>query len=1192
MNEAAKPALQSAGAQAWTSAALAASGVAAGEVLAQPATADQLVRERIRRDLSTNLIIEAAAGTGKTTALVERIIAVLASGAATLDRIVAVTFTEKAAGELKLRLRTEIEHARSDQNNFDNAARERLSGALEKLEEARIATIHSFCADLLHERPCEAGVDPMFQVAPEDVAARLFDAAFERWFEATLANPGPAVRRVLRRRQLADREGPRPILRAAANALREWRDFDCKWQHESFARERAIDELVSEIIALGKTAQDADPDDWLGRSLSEMVARPVYEAIRLEPVRGRDYDALEDTLLRLLRGNQRHWGWKGRGENFGAIPRAEVFARRSALHDKLKDFRERTGANLAPMLRDELWPVLDHYAELKRRAGRLDFLDLLLTARDLVRDDGLVRAELQQRFTHIFIDEFQDTDPLQAEILLLLAADDPAETDWQRVRPQPGKLFIVGDPKQSIYRFRRADVALYQNLKQRLLERGAQLDYLTVSFRSTPELQNMVNAAFAPLMATEAQTQPSYVALQPYRPGVDGQPAVVVLPVPAAYSERRRITKFQVDQSLPDATAAFVSWLVRDSGWTVTERDAPEVRTPICPRHICILFRRINHYGRDLTRPYVRALEARNVAHVLVRGGSFHQREEVEAVRNGLAAIERPDDELCVYATMRGPLFGFSDGLLLRFRTTCGRLHPFRKFSGELPPELREVRDALELLRELHRGRNRRPIAQTIARLLGETRAHAAIAIWPTGEQALANLMRVMDLARRYEASSGATSLRGFVDQLEALAEEEQAGDAPVVEEGTEGVRIMTVHSAKGLEFPIVLLADITCNETPEEALRYIEPARRLCVQEIAHSRPRQLLQHSQDELQREKEEAVRLLYVAVTRARDLLVVPAIGALPAAGDEHRDWWLRGLNPVVYPNPANVLAPLGRKPAGCPEFYSRFAGNCPPSIAAGGLAISPGTHRPQVGNHHVVWWDSAVLKLDVRESMGLRQVKLLQADESARRSERGRLDYEQWRANHEMLLAAGKSPSVKLAIATQLASSRPAPDLAEAAEVEIVELPRPPHRPHGPRFGMLVHAALSRVPLEANESELRATVDFFARTLGASADEVTAATEAVKGALASAVVGAASKSKQVRREAALAVVLDDGTLVEGVADLAFVEMSAAGPRWLVVDFKTDIEIGARLHQYRTQLGLYLRAIRRATGRPARAILLWI
>ncbi|HEY6395406.1 MAG TPA: UvrD-helicase domain-containing protein, partial [Candidatus Binataceae bacterium] len=430
---------------------------------------DQAVRDRIRDDLDTTLLVEAAAGTGKTTALVNRIVSVIASGRAELSRVVAVTFTEKAAGELKLRLRAGIENARQDKRIAADT-RKLLDKALEQLEEARIGTIHSFCADLLRERPVEARVDPMFEVAPEDSANAMFEAAFDRWFEETLAAPGEAMRRLLRRRDFNDRDGPRAIARRAADELLKWRDFDTPWQPSPFDRDREIDAIVGEIESLSKLAHSAEDDDWLGKSLDE-IARPALEAIRLEPVRGRDYDALEAVLLRLASG--RRWAWKGFGGDFGDVSRQEIFRRREQLHERLKKFRDDSGANLAPMLRDELWPVAGYYGQLKHRAGRLDFLDLLLIARNLVRDNPAIRAELQNRFTRIFVDEFQDTDPLQAEIILLLSADDPSQSDWLKVHPVAGKLFIVGDPKQSIYRFRRADVALYQDVKQRLLAQGA-----------------------------------------------------------------------------------------------------------------------------------------------------------------------------------------------------------------------------------------------------------------------------------------------------------------------------------------------------------------------------------------------------------------------------------------------------------------------------------------------------------------------------------------------------------------------------------------------------------------------------------------------------------------------------------------------------------------------------------------------
>src|SRR5581483_797452 len=184
---------------------------------------------------------------------------------------------------------------------------------------------------------------------------------------------------------------------------------------------------------------------------------------------------------------------------------------------------------------------------------------------------------------------------------------------------------------------------------------------------------------------------------------------------------------------LPDVVAAFVEWLVKSSGWTVTERERPEERVAIRARHVCLLFRRFRSFFTDVTHPYVRALEGRHLPHLLVGGSSFHRREEVEALRNALGAIERPDDELALFATLRGPLFALDDGALLAFRVRFGSLHPFRAVPDDLAGGLREVADALAVLRELHRGRNRRPIADTIGRLLGATRAHAGLAIWPTG---------------------------------------------------------------------------------------------------------------------------------------------------------------------------------------------------------------------------------------------------------------------------------------------------------------------------------------------------------------------------------------------------------------------------------------------------------------------------
>ena len=1137
--------------------------------------ADAGARARVARDLGATLVVEAAAGTGKTTALVGRMVAGLVQGVARLDQIVAVTFTELAAGELKLRLRAEIERARA---SADDTVGERLTRALEQLEEARIGTIHSFCADLIRERPVEAGVDPLFEVAAEDVAADLLRRAFDQWFERALAGPGEGVRRMLRR-TAGERGGPREALRRAVAELVERRDFPAPWRHAPYDRARAIDAILDEMTALAAEAAGRNPDDYFIKSLTAL-AHFVDEVGRRESVRARDYDGLEAELLGV--GRARHWHWRGFTRGTDVAWKEPLLARRDALHAALLAFVDGAGADLAPRLRDELWPVVERYQELKIRAGRLDFLDLLLVARDLLRDRAEVRRELQGRFTHVFVDEFQDTDPLQAEILLLLAADDPVETDWTRARPVPGKLFLVGDPKQSIYRFRRADVGLYESVKTRLAAAGAEVLHLTTSFRAVPEIQEAVNTALAPRMrGTDGQA--GYVPLAPFRAGVATQPAVVALPVPAPYGDYGTIVDWRIDASLPDAVAAFVDWLVRQSGWTVTERERPDERVPIAPRHVCVLFRRFRSWQTDVTHAYVRALEARQLPHVLVGGSAFHAREEVEALRNALAAIERPEDELAVFATLRGPLFALSDAALLAYREALATLHPFRRVPDDLPAPLAEVAAALAVLRDLHRGRNRRPIAATVSGLLAAARAHAGLAIWPTGEQALANVTRLMDLGRRAERG-GLTSFRRFVERLAEEAEQGGTSDAPIIEEGTGGVRLMTVHRAKGLEFPVVILADMTAKEAPAEPQRYTDPARRLCALRLAGCAPPELLEHREDERRREREEADRILYVATTRARDLLVVPVLG------DERRDGWLAALSPALYPAADASRSP---QPApGCPAFGADSVAERPERSPGRARSVAPGRHAPEAGAHAVVWWDPAVLRLHVEEKVGIRQQALLTADENGTRSEEGVRAHAAWVAEQARVRAAAATPWAGVSIATEWAIEQARAGAAPpAVAVERVAGDRPrPGRPEGARFGTLVHAILAFVDLEADPAAVARAGSQQARLLGAPADEERAAVAAAVAALAHPLLrraAAAAAAGGLRREVPVALRLAERTLVEGVVDVAFREPGGAG--WTIVDFKTDRDLAPRLPEYRWQVTLYARAVAAATGEPTRAIL---
>ena len=898
-----------------------------------------------------------------------------------------------------------------------------------------------------------------------------------------------------------------------------------------------------------------------------------------------ELDGLESQLVELRRNRDVKRARKGSGPTYAkGVTRAQVLAARDALLGALSEFQVRADADLAAVLHAELFSCVDEYERLKAREGAMDFLDLLLRARDLVRSDAVVRRHFQTRFKRIFVDEFQDTDPLQAELLLLLAADDPDETRWQSVIPFPGKLFIVGDPKQSIYRFRRADVGTYARVCQQLIARGAIPLRLSKSYRSVPNIQRAVNAAFRPVMDGNVERlQAGYVPLEPSRAEHEGQPSVVALPVPAPYAQRY-VTAKRIEQCLPDTVGAYVQWLVEKSGWVVTERRNPHMPVPIEARHICLLFRRFVSFGEDITRPYVDALEARGIRHLLVGGRAFHNREEIETLRAALMAIEWPDDQLSVFATLRGALFGIGDEELLQYAHGGRRFHPFR-VPDDLPTHLHPIRDALVLLASLHRGRNRKPVADTISTLLACTRAHVGFVLRPAGDQALANVLHVAELARQYEMDGG-MSFRGFVDTLQQEASTRQAAEAPILEEGSDGVRLMTVHKAKGLEFPVVILADITARLTPYEAGRYIDPGRGICALRIGGWSPKDLNDHKDTELERERAEGERVAYVAATRARDLLVVPAVGDGPFA-----EGWIAPLNTAVYPREearrAFTAAP------GCPVFTSRDTVlERPDGDPASLSTVCPGQHRLGAADEEVsvVWWAPDELSLGAQASFGLRRDDLIVRDVSPTVLRKRLDDHAAWQAARKNALAAASVPSLNVMTVTEWAASIDGgepPVAISGIDVAVEVATTGGERPAGPRFGTLVHALLADVPLSGCDDRLITSLaDVHGRILAAGPDEVTAAAETVRRVLSHSVMLAAARAELCYRETPITWRLATGAIVEGIADMAYVTDEGV----VVVDFKTDRELDGAVDRYRRQVQMYAAAVGAALNRPSRGVLM--
>jgi ATP-dependent exoDNAse (exonuclease V) beta subunit len=1133
---------------------------------AYPAT-DEGARRRIRESIGESLIVEASAGTGKTTALVERIVSVLKAGAK-IDRIAAVTFTHKAAGEMKLRLRAELDEARREAPVLEDA--------LQRLEEASIGTIHSFCAQILRERPVEARIDPAFEELTDQGNDRIFRAVFRAWMEKKLGESSPGLRRAFARmawRDSWDDTPPVEQLMFAGRKLIEWRDYSTAWRRDPFAREQEIDGLVAAALDLAAmSSRVRRTTDNLYRALAP--ARWLADAIETsEAASARDYDGLESLLLKLGRYLARD-SKKGSGAYGEGVTRGELLARREQVLDAIEQFRRRADADLAAVLHDEMADLVDEYKHRKQHAGKLDFVDLLIGVRDLVRDNPAVRKHLQQRFTHLFVDEFQDTDPLQAEILLLLAADDPKEYDGFRARPVPGKLFLVGDPKQSIYKFRRADMVLYRQIRDSLIDCGVGFVRLTRSFRSVPDIQRFVNAAFETEMTGSVDAgQADWAPLEQDRPAPQGRPSVVVLPVPRPY--RRQIAKEAINRSLPDAVAAFTAWLVNESGWGYIEGGQ---FVKFRARDIAILLRRRTQGGKDLTRDYARALEARDLPHLLGASRSFHKREEVETMRAALTAVEWPNDELSVFTTLKGSLFAITDELLLLYRHRVGHLHPFRNQEQRIDSAFAAdaaftpITEALDLLADLHRQRNHRPFAATVNALLEATRAHAGFVMRPGGQQILANVARVAELARSYELAGG-ISFREFVEELEARAKKEDTTEAPALEDDSDGVRLLTVHSAKGLEFPVVILADLTANLAAREPDHHIEVdgGKRLCATRLLRCAPRELAAHEPEERRREQAEGVRVAYVAATRARDLLVIPAVG------DGMFDGWLSPLNKALYPARANWRR-SEQSVEGCPQFGNKTVVERPLEYdREEEFSVRPGLVRPEFGEHSVVWWDPSTLQLGVRGEFGTNH-------EHLKKDEGGLAAYRAWTEDRARMLERASRPAREVFTASQAAEMPPNEIGVEFDSTGASS----EKRPSGRRFGTLVHAVVHEIALDAGDHAIATFVALHGRIVGADEEECRAAQTAVKAAVAHPLLARARAAQRCHREYPVVLPLENGKLLEGVVDLAFVENDA----WVVVDFKTDADVFARRGPYERQLQWYAFALAKLTGMPAKACLLGI
>jgi ATP-dependent exoDNAse (exonuclease V) beta subunit len=540
--------------------------------------------------------------------------------------------------------------------------------------------------------------------------------------------------------------------------------------------------------------------------------------------------------------------------------------------------------HLAALTAEAARGFVEFAAGRQLEAGVLDFDDLLGRTRDLLAgrtsspdEARRVREYFQGKYRHLLVDEFQDTDPLQVEIVLLLCAADPADTDWQAARLTPGKLFLVGDPKQSIYRFRDADIAIFQHVKRLVKSQGDVLE-IWQNFRTLPGVVGWVNEAFRTILGDKDEDlRPAYRSIAAWRSDPQPDRAKVSVLRPHHVLQEAKAEEVRMAEA---ATLAGFLGEFDGLGWTVGSGDR---RRPARLGDVTILLRTFT--GIEY---YERALRDAGIPYRVEGGRSFFQRPEVVDVLTGLRAIDVPGDELAVYAALHSMLFGFPDEQLYAFFAAGGRFDPL----SEPPEGFAEVGAALALLRELHAAKTTRSISHVVDRLVRDTGVRELLAAGGGGAQASGNLDKLVDLADAFSAEEDAT-FHAYVRKLGELQTRSEEGESPVGEAGA-FVRLMSIHKAKGLEFPIVILADTGAQP---RSVAYndvvIDRAASRLLFGISVDPPEGTAKAERcrlpgDEPVRTLEadartyEGRRLLYVAATRAMDRLVVPVVSDAPPA----------------------------------------------------------------------------------------------------------------------------------------------------------------------------------------------------------------------------------------------------------------------------------------------------------------------
>lgn len=845
---------------------------------------DQDARTRCVTDFSTNLVVEAAAGTGKTTLMSCRVAMLLAAGHQP-GTIAAISFTEASASELGKRIHSVVEELLSGSvplelkaalpNGLSAEQEKALEAAADHLDELTVTTIHSFCQQIIVDNAVEAKLDPGIKVADEMAADAMFDQAFADWFTnalssgmamdrsvVVLAEDDPLeVERELRdlakiRRQHRRTQPPRPDFSVRPDIeLVDAIDAYARW-----VADHPFDKRTNDHVAgFDQLRSYCD-----GAFAGEVDFDKLWRLTRPPRIGAMKWKSFEFEAFQRLGPFK-----KAYGEEEGARLHEEVLALYAAVGEKLLALLAHAGSRMIWQLSGSMQAALDAYDEMKRRAAVMDFDDLLEHARDLVIGNKQVRENVATRFPIILVDECQDSDILQIEILFAIAADGLV-SDWRQARLRPGALFFVGDPKQSIYRFRNADIAAYRSARDLIMgQPNGALVAITANFRSRGPIIEFVNLNFAEVF--DGGSQPAYVSLHPT---IEQQPEVVPHVVRLSIGtedegpgEVRRLEALAVGEICDQLIGRL----------PVRQKDGSS--RPARAGDIALMAASHTELWR-----YEQELERRRIPVASQAGKALFLRPETLDVLTLLRALSDATDKLAFGALLRGPVIGLSDAELLDIINELGEWKDGR------PPDLSLLTDvsglsnayaksAIETLQRLRRRSFVVPPAQLLSEAIEALLMRPILAARHVSRnaRAITNLDALVEMARRYSVFG----LSSLVEKLQQQWERRATVQEGRIDSVEEAVQIVTMHNSKGLEWPIVIPISTATNFRPPSQFVH-RPSDNTLHWVVGGVAPASFDAARREEARQQALERQRMWYVVCTRARDLLIVPNLPTSRAA----------------------------------------------------------------------------------------------------------------------------------------------------------------------------------------------------------------------------------------------------------------------------------------------------------------------